>query len=113
LALGLTQVLTEMNTTNLSGVKGRPARKANDLTSICEPIVWKMWEPRRLTTVWAFTPYYRDSCTFKIMLVNLSRFIFFLSFPHFLNDLVPPIEFEPLIPTLAKNNFLALKVFER
>jgi hypothetical protein len=44
--------------------KGRPARKADNLTAICEPIVYKKCEPRRLTTLWAFTACYRDSFTF-------------------------------------------------
>jgi hypothetical protein len=35
--------------------KGWPACKADNLTAICEPIVQKMWEPRRLPTLWAFT----------------------------------------------------------
>jgi hypothetical protein len=39
MALGSTQPLTEMSTKNLSGSKGRPARKADNLTAICEPIV--------------------------------------------------------------------------
>jgi hypothetical protein len=39
MALGSTQPLTEMSTRNLPGVKGRPARKADKLTAICEPIV--------------------------------------------------------------------------
>jgi hypothetical protein len=39
MALGLTQSLTEMSTKNLPGGKGRPARKADNLTAICEPIV--------------------------------------------------------------------------
>jgi hypothetical protein len=42
MALGSTQPLTEMSTTNLpggGGGKGRPARKADNLTAICEPIV--------------------------------------------------------------------------
>jgi hypothetical protein len=39
MALGLTQLLTEMNTRNLPGGKGRPARGADNLTAICEPIV--------------------------------------------------------------------------
>jgi hypothetical protein len=39
MALGSTQPLTEMSTRNLSGGKGRPARKADNLTAICEPIV--------------------------------------------------------------------------
>jgi hypothetical protein len=35
----------------LSHGKERPARKADMLTTICEPIVQKMWAPRRLTTL--------------------------------------------------------------
>jgi hypothetical protein len=46
MALGLTQFLAEMSTRNLIGGKGRPVRNAENLTAICEPIVWKMWEPR-------------------------------------------------------------------
>jgi hypothetical protein len=53
-----------MSTRNLPGGKERPARGADNLTVICESIVWKMWEPRRLTTLWAFTACYRDSFTF-------------------------------------------------
>jgi hypothetical protein len=34
MALGLTQPLTEMSTRNLSGGKGRRARKADNLTAI-------------------------------------------------------------------------------
>jgi hypothetical protein len=37
--LGSTQPLTEMNTTNLPRDKDQPARKADNLTAICEPIV--------------------------------------------------------------------------
>jgi hypothetical protein len=55
MALVLTQPLTEMSTKNIPGGKGRPARDADNLTTICEPIVYKMWEPRRLTTLWAST----------------------------------------------------------
>jgi hypothetical protein len=64
MALGLTQPLTEISTRNLPGGKGRPARKAHNFTAICEPIVEKMWDPRPLTTLWAFTACYRDSFTF-------------------------------------------------
>jgi hypothetical protein len=39
IALGSTQLLTEMSTKNLPGGKGRPARKADNLTAICEPTV--------------------------------------------------------------------------
>jgi hypothetical protein len=54
MALGSAQPLTEVSTWNVAGGKGRPARNADNLTAIYEPIVWKMWEPRRLTTLWAF-----------------------------------------------------------
>jgi hypothetical protein len=53
-----------MSTRNLPEGKGRPARGADNLTAICEPIVLKMWEPRRLTPLWVFTAWYRDSFTF-------------------------------------------------
>jgi hypothetical protein len=39
MAPGSTPPLTEMSTRNLSGGKGRPARKADNLAAICEPIV--------------------------------------------------------------------------
>jgi hypothetical protein len=39
MALGSTQPLTEMGTSNRPGGKGRPARKADNLTAICKPIV--------------------------------------------------------------------------
>jgi hypothetical protein len=39
MALGSIQPLTEMSTRNLSGGKGRPARKADNFTAICEPII--------------------------------------------------------------------------
>jgi hypothetical protein len=39
MALGSTQPLKEMNTRNLPGVEGRPARKADNLTAVCELII--------------------------------------------------------------------------
>jgi hypothetical protein len=65
MALGSTQPLTEMNTRNRFGGKGRPARKADNLTAICELTVYKLWEPRRLTTLWASTACYKDSLARK------------------------------------------------
>jgi hypothetical protein len=41
MALESTQPLTEMSTRNLPGGKKRPAHKADNLTAICEPNVWK------------------------------------------------------------------------
>jgi hypothetical protein len=37
--LGLTQLLIEMNTMNLSVVKARPSRKADKLNAISDPII--------------------------------------------------------------------------
>jgi hypothetical protein len=72
MALGTTQPLTEMSTRNILGGKGRPVRKADNLTAIYEPIVCKMWEPRRLTNLWAFTACYRDSFAFLLFLFNVN-----------------------------------------
>jgi hypothetical protein len=63
MALGSTQPLTEMCTRNLPGGKGRPVPEAVNLTAVCEPIVWKMWVPRRFVTLWTFMACYMDSFT--------------------------------------------------
>jgi hypothetical protein len=63
MALGSTQPLTEISARNLPGSKGRPARKADNLTAICELILCKMWEPPRLTTLWTSTACYGDGFT--------------------------------------------------
>jgi hypothetical protein len=61
-SMGSIRPLTEMSTRNHPGGKVRPAREADNLSAICEPIVEKMWEPPRLlTTLWASTARYRDS----------------------------------------------------
>jgi hypothetical protein len=39
IALESTEPLSEMSTRNLPGGKGRPARKADNLNAICEPII--------------------------------------------------------------------------
>jgi hypothetical protein len=49
-ALGFTQPLTEMSTRNIKiimflGSKLRRVRKADNLTAICVPIVYTMWDP--------------------------------------------------------------------
>jgi hypothetical protein len=68
-----TQPLTEISTRNLPRVKGRPSRKADNLTAICEPIVWKAYQPRSLTTLWASTACHRDSFTYLNMLRDRSE----------------------------------------
>jgi hypothetical protein len=72
MALGSTQLLTEMNTRIFLGGKERRVRKAGNLTAICEPSVQKMWEPRRLTTLWAFTVCYRVTFTFTFFIYPLN-----------------------------------------
>jgi hypothetical protein len=66
MALGSTQPLTEMSTRNIPGGEGRQTRKAHNLTAICEPIVYKMWEPQHLTTLRVSTARYRDTFTFYL-----------------------------------------------
>jgi hypothetical protein len=63
MALESTKSLTEMSTRNLPGSKALPVIGADKHTAICEPIVYTMWEPRRLTTLWISTACYRDSFT--------------------------------------------------
>jgi hypothetical protein len=45
--------------------KGLSARKVENLTTICEPSVYKMWDPRHLTALWASTACYRGSSVRK------------------------------------------------
>jgi hypothetical protein len=63
MSLGSTQPLTEISTTNIPRGKARPAREADNFTAIREPIVWKMWEPRRLTILWVSMAYFKHSFT--------------------------------------------------
>jgi hypothetical protein len=73
MALGSTQPLTEMSTRNLSGGEERPARKADNFTAICESIVYKMWEPRRLTTLWASMACYSYSLCIYVLTFNFAN----------------------------------------
>jgi hypothetical protein len=41
-----------------------------NLTAICEPIVYILCDPQRLTTLWAFMAWYRDSFTFFTLCYN-------------------------------------------
>jgi hypothetical protein len=45
------------------GSRARPVRRADNLTAICEPIVYTMWDPQHLTTLQASTACYEDSFT--------------------------------------------------
>jgi hypothetical protein len=77
MALGSIKPLTEMGTRNLPGVKGRQMRKAENLTAICEPIFWKMWDPRCVTNKWACMACYRDSFAFILSFIFKTVLIHF------------------------------------
>jgi hypothetical protein len=55
MALGSTQPLTEMSTRNFPGGKKQLARRDDNLATICELNVCKLWESQPLTTLWATT----------------------------------------------------------
>jgi hypothetical protein len=61
MALGSTEPLKEMSTRDIPEGKGQPVSKADNLTAICEPIVYKIWGPRCLAALWACTACYKDS----------------------------------------------------
>jgi hypothetical protein len=81
MVLGSTQPLTEASTRNLPGGKVRPARTADKLTALWEPIFEKTWEPPRLKALWVSTACYRDSftCTFDFILSVVMSDIKFIS----------------------------------
>jgi hypothetical protein len=72
-ALGWTQPVIKMSTMTLPGSKGWLAHKADNLNANCELTVWKMWEHRCLTTLWASATCYMDSVIFFF------SFLFFYS----------------------------------
>jgi hypothetical protein len=51
MVLQSTKPLTENSIKHLPEVKRRPVPKVDNLTAICEPIFYKMWEPRCLTVL--------------------------------------------------------------
>jgi hypothetical protein len=46
------------------GGRARPACKADNLTAICEPIIYTMWDPQHLTALQASKMCYGDSFSF-------------------------------------------------
>jgi hypothetical protein len=88
MALRVTQPLTEMSTRNLPGGKGCPARIAGNLTAICEPIVSKMCQPRRLTNLWIYTACYSDKFTFLYETHKYTPWKKFLAFCLLTNHVV-------------------------
>jgi hypothetical protein len=59
-----------MSTRNVPEVKVLPARKADNLTAICE-LSRRIWEPRHLTILWNSTACYRDSFTLTNFIIRL------------------------------------------
>jgi hypothetical protein len=55
MGLGCTQSLTKVSTRPDIFLRGkeRPARRADNLTAICEPTVYEMWKPQHPTNLWA------------------------------------------------------------
>jgi hypothetical protein len=45
---------------------------AENFTALYKPIVTKMWDPRRLTTLWDSTACYRDNFTFTFNYFDLN-----------------------------------------
>jgi hypothetical protein len=84
MVMGSNQPLTKISTRNLPVGKGRPARKADNLTAVYEPTVYTMWKPRRFTVLWVSTACYLDSFTFFhlfLLLVKCLRLMLSTSRP--------------------------------
>jgi hypothetical protein len=43
------------------GSRERPVHRADNLDAICEPILYTMWDPQHVTTLWASTACYMNS----------------------------------------------------
>jgi hypothetical protein len=65
MSLEPTQPVTEVSTRNLPW--GGLECKADNHTVICESIVYKLWEARRLTILRASTARYRDTFTLFVL----------------------------------------------
>jgi hypothetical protein len=64
MAVGSTRPLTEMSTRNLPGAKGSRRVRLTTLPPSMSRLYRKMWEPQRLTTLWASTACHRESFMF-------------------------------------------------
>jgi hypothetical protein len=69
MTLNFTNSLMEMSTRNLPGGKERPARKGDNLTTICEPKIHKMSKPRHSTGLYASLAFHKAALLFTSCLV--------------------------------------------
>jgi hypothetical protein len=67
-----TQPITEMSTRNLPGGEKRPAHKADNITAICEPTVYKMWQPLRLTNLWGHHGLLQGWLSFLLNIIHVN-----------------------------------------
>jgi hypothetical protein len=72
MVLVFTQLVTEMSTRISLGSKSQPARKADHFAAICEPVVQKMLDSRRLTTLKTSTTCYKD-CFILLLLYFITQ----------------------------------------
>jgi hypothetical protein len=61
------------------GGKARPTRKAENLTAICVPIVYKMWESRR---PYALSHLFYTGRRLALILAGIRFFIIFFGCPR-------------------------------
>jgi hypothetical protein len=53
------------------GSRARLVRRADNLTTICEPVLWTVWDPQHLMTQYAPMASYGDSLTFCYNALNV------------------------------------------
>jgi hypothetical protein len=73
MVLRSTQPLTEMSNRNLPGSKRRPAHKADNLTAICEPTVYKMWGASTSHNPMGFHGLLQEEFTFFLPYLSLLK----------------------------------------
>jgi predicted transglutaminase-like protease len=73
------------------GSRGRPVRRADNLTAICEPIVQTMWNPQHVTTLWSSRSCYGDSFTLLYFYCHIIIIIIIIicSFVHLVHLITP------------------------
>jgi hypothetical protein len=64
-----------MSVRNMPGSKGRMSREGDDLISICEPVVYKIWKPGRLTALLASLACCRCDSTFNIVQTGYETYL--------------------------------------